>query len=105
MCIIGTTFNPPLMDKISTLILMASLIIIMLGMGLSLVINDFKRIIVYPKAIVVGLVNQMILLPLIGFAIVVAFPLRFLSSSSFPSPSACLSGAIGRVSHFVWPNL
>ena len=63
------------MDKISTLILMASLIIIMLGMGLSLVIDDFKRIIVYPKAILVGLVNQMILLPLIGFAIVVAFPL------------------------------
>jgi len=47
----------------------------MLGMGLSLVANDFKRIFVYPKAILVGLVNQLILLPLIGFAIVVLFPL------------------------------
>ncbi|MCP4312563.1 MAG: bile acid:sodium symporter family protein [Bacteroidetes bacterium] len=63
------------MDKASTIVLASSLIIIMLGMGLSLVIDDFKRIVVYPKAILVGLVNQLILLPLIGFAIVVVFPL------------------------------
>ncbi|MCK5136906.1 MAG: bile acid:sodium symporter family protein [Bacteroidales bacterium] len=63
------------MDKISTIILASSLIIIMLGMGLSLVTDDFKRIIIYPKAIFVGLVNQLILLPLIGFAIAVLFPL------------------------------
>ena len=63
------------MDKASTIVLASSLIIIMLGMGLSLVADDFKRIIVYPKAIVVGLVNQLILLPLIGFGIAVAFSL------------------------------
>jgi BASS family bile acid:Na+ symporter len=63
------------MDKASTIVLASSLIIIMLGMGLSLVADDFKRIIVYPKAIAVGLVNQMIILPLIGFAIAVMFPL------------------------------
>ncbi len=63
------------MDKASTIVLASSLIIIMLGMGLSLVIDDFKRIIVYPKAILVGLVNQLILLPLIGFGIAVGFPL------------------------------
>lgn len=63
------------MDKASTIVLAASLIIIMLGMGMSLVIDDFKRIIVYPKAILVGLVNQLILLPLIGFGIAVGFPL------------------------------
>lgn len=58
------------MDTASTLVLMVSLVIIMLGMGLSLVIEDFRRILVYPKAIIVGLVNQLILLPLIGFLIV-----------------------------------
>ena len=63
------------MDKVSTMFLAASLIIIMLGMGLSLVADDFKRIIIYPKAIFVGLVNQLILLPLIGFAIAISFPL------------------------------
>jgi len=64
------------MDRISTLILAASLAIIMLGMGLSLVIDDFKRIVVYPKAIMVGLTNQLILLPLIGFTIASIFPLK-----------------------------
>ena len=63
------------MDKVSTMFLAASLIIIMLGMGLSLVMDDFKRIIIYPKAIFVGLVNQIILLPLIGFAIAISFPI------------------------------
>ena len=47
----------------------------MLGMRLSLVLGDFKCIFFYPKAILVGLVNQLILLPLIGFAIAVLFPL------------------------------
>lgn len=64
------------MDKASTIILALSLIIIMLGMGLSLVTDDFKRIIVYPKAIFVGLTNQLIILPLIGFAIAIAFPIK-----------------------------
>lgn len=64
------------MDKVSTIILAISLIIIMLGMGLSLVIDDFKRIVVYPKAIVVGLTNQLVLLPLIGFTVASFFPLR-----------------------------
>lgn len=64
------------MDKISTIILASSLIIIMLGMGLSLVIDDFKRILVYPKAILVGLTNQIIILPLLGFAIASVFPLK-----------------------------
>jgi len=64
------------MDKGSAIFLASALVIIMLGMGLSLVLDDFKRIIVYPKAILVGLVNQLILLPLIGFLIVSLFPVK-----------------------------
>lgn len=63
------------MDKVSTIVLASSLIIIMLGMGLSLVMADFKRIFLYPKAILIGMINQLILLPLIGFAIVMVFPM------------------------------
>lgn len=47
----------------------ASLFIIMLGMGLSLVMDDFRRIFKYPKATIIGLVNQIIFLPLVGFGI------------------------------------
>jgi len=63
------------MDQISTIILAVGLIVIMLGMGLSLVTEDFKRIFVYPKAMLVGLTNQLIILPLIGFAICVLLDL------------------------------
>ncbi|NMO22583.1 bile acid:sodium symporter family protein, partial [Pyxidicoccus fallax] len=37
--------------------------IIMLGLGLSLTLQDFKRVILYPRAVLVGLLCQMILLP------------------------------------------
>ena len=49
--------------------------IIMLGLGLSLTIADFRRIIVYPKAVFVGLLCQSILLPLVCFAIAKGFGL------------------------------
>lgn len=64
------------MDSISAIILAFALFIIMLGMGLSLVLDDFKRIFISPKAIILGLVNQIIILPLIGFGVVSIIPLQ-----------------------------
>lgn len=58
---------------IGTIILAISLIIIMFGMGLSLVKDDFIRLIQNPRAIFVGLVNQIILLPLIAFLLLSIF--------------------------------
>jgi len=46
-----------------------SIFLIMMGMGLSLVVNDFKRVVKYPKAVAIGLTNQLIFLPLVGFAL------------------------------------
>ena len=54
---------------LTQVLLPVALFIIMLGMGLSLVLNDFKRVMVYPKAVLIGLVNQLILLPLIAFCL------------------------------------
>ncbi len=48
----------------------------MFGMGLSLTIQDFKRVFVSPKAVFTGLVNQIILLPAVGFFLVSIFDLR-----------------------------
>lgn len=58
---------------IGTIILAISLIIIMFGMGLSLVKDDFIRLIQNPRAIIVGLVNQIILLPIIAFVLISLF--------------------------------
>ncbi|WP_236980670.1 bile acid:sodium symporter family protein [Membranihabitans maritimus] len=58
------------MDSVSNIILTVALVIIMWGMGLSLVIEDFKRVVKYPRAVVIGLCNQLILLPIIGYLLV-----------------------------------
>jgi BASS family bile acid:Na+ symporter len=59
----------------SKVFLPLSLAIIMLGMGMSLIPTDFTRIIKYPKAILIGLTNQFIFLPIIGFSLAIAFNL------------------------------
>lgn len=52
-----------------------ALAFIMFGMGLTLTIADFKRVISLPKATAIGLINQLILLPLFGLLVVTIFPL------------------------------
>ena len=52
-----------------------ALFIIMLGMGLGLTLDDFKRILVEPKAVILGLIAQLIMLPLVGFLLASLFPL------------------------------
>ncbi|MDG1529429.1 MAG: bile acid:sodium symporter family protein [Polaribacter sp.] len=63
-------------EIISKVFLPISLAIIMLGMGMTLVIADFTRIIKSPKSILIGLTNQLIFLPIIGFSLAVAFDLN-----------------------------
>ena len=47
-----------------------SLMFIMFTLGIGLTIQNFRNIIEQPKALIIGLVNQMILLPLIAFIII-----------------------------------
>lgn len=52
-----------------------SLGIIMLGMGLALTPADFKRVLLYPKAVAIGIVNQIFILPIVGFLLLLLFPM------------------------------
>lgn len=56
-----------LVTFVNSQIIPICIFLIMMGMGLSLVVNDFKRVIKYPKAVAIGLTNQLIFLPVIGF--------------------------------------
>ncbi|ABA21043.1 sodium symporter [Trichormus variabilis ATCC 29413] len=60
----------------TNVILPLALAIIMLGMGLSLQIEDFKRVTKYPKAVSIGSITQLILLPIIGFLVAKAVPMQ-----------------------------
>jgi bile acid:Na+ symporter, BASS family len=63
-------------SDLTSLFLPIALGIIMLGLGLSLTIEDFKRLTKYPKAMTIALFCQMILLPLLCFGLVIAFNLN-----------------------------
>ena len=60
---------------ILNLLLPISLGIIMLGLGLSLTLADFARVVRYPKAVVIGLTMQMLVLTGAAFLICVVFKL------------------------------
>lgn len=61
---------------VNSVVIPICLFLIMMGMGLTLVTNDFKRVLKYPKAVGIGLTNQLILLPVIGFALANIMPLE-----------------------------
>ena len=78
---------------LTQLFLPLALAIIMFGMGLSLTPGDFKRILIYPKAVAIGLINQLILLPLIAFGLILLFGLEREAAVGVMILSACPGGA------------
>ncbi len=48
----------------------------MFGMGMTLTIKDFTRVSIAPKAVLIGLVNQILFVPLIAFALVSIIPMQ-----------------------------
>ena len=62
-------------NVITAVFLPIALGVIMLGLGLSLTVADFKRVIVYPRAVAIGLACQMLILPFACLGIAHAFDL------------------------------
>lgn len=60
---------------LTVIFLPLALFIIMLSMGLGLTLHDFKRVLIEPKAVILGLIAQLILLPILGFILATIFPL------------------------------
>jgi len=63
-------------DILTAVILPLSLFLIMFGMGLSLQPVDFKKVVAQPKAMIIGISGQLLLLPIMAatLAIVLALP-------------------------------
>ena len=77
---------------ITQIFLPISLAIIMFGMGLTLVVNDFTRLFTYPKEVIIGLFNQLVFLPLIGFLIILLFDLNSSMAIGIMILSLCPGG-------------
>jgi len=80
------------MDNISNAILALSLMIIMFGMGLSLKMKDFVQVFRRPKAILIGLLCQLIILPIVGFILIRVFTLSPEIAIGIIIISACPGG-------------
>ena len=51
----------------------ATVFVLMICLGLELTLADFRRVIVYPRAIATGIVGQMVLMPAMAFAVAALF--------------------------------
>lgn len=78
---------------LTTIILPLSLAVMMFGVGTSLDLADFRRVFIYPKAVAVGIVGQIILLPLLGFAFATQFGLSPELAVGVMVLVACAGGA------------
>ncbi|NJO83873.1 MAG: bile acid:sodium symporter family protein [Blastochloris sp.] len=62
-------------NVITAVFLPVAISVIMLGVGLSLTMEDFKRIVLFPRAVAIGLAAQLVITPLLAFGIVYALSL------------------------------
>lgn len=83
----------PAMDAKAQLFLVVSVSAIMLTMGLGLTPDDFRRIASRPRAVAVGLVGQILLLPALAFACAFAFGLSTPLALGLVLIAACPGGA------------
>ncbi len=83
-----------------------ALFIIMLGMGLGLTLDDFKRVLVEPKAVILGLIAQLIMLPVVGFTLATMFPLSPELAVGVMILAACPGGSTSNlISYLVKGNV
>ncbi len=78
-------------DVVQTLLPLA-LAFIMFYLGLTLVVADFRQVALRPKALAVGLVGQVLLVPLAGFAVVQLSGLDPVMAVGLMVLAACPSG-------------
>ncbi len=69
-----------------------ALAFIMLGMGLTLVAADFKRVLLFPKAMTLGLFNHVFLLPAIAWTVIFLLDLRLELAVGLMILASCPAG-------------
>lgn len=74
--------------------------LVMIGLGLSLTLADFKRVIVFPKAATIGLVAQLVGLPLVAFVLAFLFRPPAAIAIGLVIVAACPSGVTSNAYSF-----
>lgn len=78
---------------VTQILLPVALFIIMMGMGLTLVPADFKRIFRFPKAVATGLILKLLFIPAFTFLMLTVMPMSPELAVGFILLAACPGGA------------
>lgn len=82
-------------------ILQVLLFLVMLGMGMTLTVEDFTRVSTTPKAAFTGLVCQILFVPLIAFGIVHLVPMQPMIAMGLMVCACCPGGAVSNLFSFL----
>ena len=85
------------MDVFVSALLPMAVVIIMFSLGLGLIPSDFRRIAERPRAFLIGALNQIVLLPVIGYAIIRVFGFTGETAVGIMILAACPGGAASNI--------
>ncbi len=70
---------------------------LMFGMGLTLSVKDFQLLMVYPKAVLIGFIVQLLIMPLMGLGLAHLFNLPLMLAVGLITASACPGGTTSNI--------
>ena len=82
-------------------IIVAGLAVIMLGMGITLNLDDFKRVLKMPRAVGVGVACQYLIMPLLGYGIARLFRLETSLAVGLILVACCPGGTASNVVTYI----
>ena len=92
---------PAVFSWYSTLFIQIGLGFIMLGMGLTLTLSDFKRVFLFPAALICGVTLQFVIMPFLGWIIVMFMNLPRDIAVGLILVSCCPGGTASNVVAFL----
>jgi BASS family bile acid:Na+ symporter len=90
--VVWRTNGGAIMGVITEVFLPLSLAFIMFSMGLALTAEDFRRVVVQPKAFAIGALVQVVLLPVIAYIVVLVCPIDPILAIGVMILAACPGG-------------
>ena len=75
VAIVALVFPGPVSSVVKTSYVNILLGIVMFGMGMTLKLSDFKVVFTKPKAVIVGILSQFVIMPVLAFVLAFAFQL------------------------------
>jgi BASS family bile acid:Na+ symporter len=87
-------------DAINTTAVPWALRLVMVGLGLSLTVADFKRVLTYPKAVTLGLLTQIFGQPALGYGLALLFDVPPAIAIGLVILAACPSGVTSNAYSF-----